>query len=72
MFGVNLQRPVLARKPLLRDYVIPNGNSFAIDLPPGSYRIAASVSGKNVIPFFAVRQLNTNARWTSHFYIARQ
>jgi hypothetical protein len=56
--------------PVERDYVIPQGSSIAIDLPPGSYRIAAEVSDKSVIPFYAVRQLNANARWSSHFYIA--
>ncbi|MGA2902899.1 MAG: hypothetical protein ABSD98_03650 [Candidatus Korobacteraceae bacterium] len=58
--------------PAERDYVIPNGNSINVDLPPGIYRIAADVSSKSVIPFYAVRQLNVNARWTSHFYIGRQ
>jgi hypothetical protein len=58
--------------PVERDYAIPNGNSFTIDLPPGNYRIAATVSASNVIPFYAVRQLNLNARWTSHFYIAHK
>lgn len=56
--------------PVERDYVIPQGSSIAIDLPPGSYRVAAEVSDKSVIPFYAVRQLNANARWSSHFYIA--
>ncbi|MGA2903487.1 MAG: hypothetical protein ABSD98_06635 [Candidatus Korobacteraceae bacterium] len=58
--------------PAERDYVIPNGNSINVDLPPGTYRIAADVSNKAVIPFYAVRQLNANARWTSHFYIGRE
>jgi hypothetical protein len=58
--------------PTERDYVIPNGNSINLDLPSGSYRIAADVSSKSVTPFYAVRQLNTDTRWKSHFYIARQ
>jgi|SRR5271157_834637 len=55
-----------------RDYVIPNGKSINIDLPPGTYRIGADVSNKSVMPFYAVRQLDPDARWTSHFYIGRQ
>jgi len=54
------------------DYVIANGDSVNIDLPPGSYRIAAEVSNKGVTPFYAVRQLNADTRWNSHFYIAHQ
>lgn len=57
--------------PTERDYVIPNGNSVNIDLPAGDYRIAADVSDKSVIPFYAVRKLDANVRWTSHFYIAQ-
>jgi hypothetical protein len=58
--------------PSERDYIIPNGKSINIDLSPGTYRIAADVSNKGVIPFYAVRQLDSNVRWTSHFYIGRQ
>jgi hypothetical protein len=58
--------------PTERDYVIENSGSINLDLPPGSYRIAADVSSKSVIPFYAVRQLNADTRWKSHFYIARQ
>jgi hypothetical protein len=58
--------------PVQRDYVIPQGNSITIDLPAGSYRVAAEVSDKRIIPFYAVRQLNINTRWKSHFYIAPQ
>ena len=58
--------------PTERDYVIENGKSINIDLAPGSYRIAADVSSKSVIPFYAVRQLNADTRWKSHFYVARQ
>ena len=58
--------------PAERDFVIQNGGSINIDLPPGSYRIAAEVSNKAVKPFYAVRQLDVNARWSSHFHIARE
>jgi hypothetical protein len=58
--------------PIQRDYVIPPGNSIAIDLPPGNYRIAADVPDQSVIPFYAVRQLNANIRWSTQFYIQRQ
>lgn len=56
--------------PIEHDYVIQNGSSISIDLPPGDYRIAADVSDKSVLPFYAVRQLNATTRWQSHFYIA--
>jgi hypothetical protein len=56
--------------PAERDYQIANGNSITIDLPPGSYRIAADVPSKGVLPFYAVRQLDSGTRWKSHFYIA--
>jgi hypothetical protein len=58
--------------PAERHYAIANGESINIDLPPGSYRIAADVSSGGVTPFYAVRQLNADTRWKSHFYIARQ
>jgi hypothetical protein len=54
--------------PVEHSYVIANGSSVAVDLPAGSYRIAADV-GHGVLPFYAVRQLG-DARWSSHFYIA--
>jgi hypothetical protein len=53
-----------------REYVIPNGNSISIDLPPGAYRIAARVSSGGVKPFYATWQLGANARWSYQFYIA--
>jgi len=56
--------------PVERSYVIASGGPIAVDLPPGSYRIAADVS-HGVLPFYAVRQLG-DARWSSHFYLARQ
>ena len=56
--------------PVERSYVIVDGGNIAVDLPAGSYRIAADV-GHGVLPFYAVRQLG-DARWSSHFYIAQQ
>lgn len=58
--------------PVQHSYVIQTGGAMTIDLPPGSYRIAADVPDKSVLPFYAVRQLNADTRWKSHFYIARQ
>jgi hypothetical protein len=56
--------------PTARSYVITSGGSITVDLPSGSYRIAADV-GHGVLPFYAVRRLG-DARWSSHFYIAKQ
>jgi hypothetical protein len=58
--------------PARHSYVIPQGGSIAITLPPGNYRIAADVSASSVVPFYAVRQLMPSTRWSSHFYIARK
>jgi hypothetical protein len=53
-------------------YKISNGGSINIDLPPGMYRIAVDVSDTSVKPFYGVKQLDVNARWIYHFYIAPQ
>ena len=58
--------------PTEHEYVIPNGNSINLDLPPGSYRMAAEVSSKNVTPFYALRQLDSGTRWKSKFYISQK
>jgi hypothetical protein len=58
--------------PVVRDYVIPTGQSISIDLPPGNYRIAADVPDPSVLPFYALRVLPSGIRWTSHFYIGHR
>jgi len=58
--------------PEKQQFAIPNGGSITINLIPGTYRIAATVSDVAVKPFYAVRQLEGQTRWASHFYIARQ
>lgn len=58
--------------PTEREYTIQNGSSIDINLPAGSYRVAADVSDKSVLPFYAVRQLSAGTRWKSHFYLAPQ
>jgi hypothetical protein len=55
--------------PVDRDYVIPTGRPLLIDLPPGTYRIAADVSDPSIAPFYGVREIPSGARWNSQFVI---
>jgi hypothetical protein len=55
--------------PVDREVTIPAGESETLDMPPGSYRIAASVDDSSVAPFYGNRTLPERVRWRSSFLI---
>ncbi len=58
--------------PVSREISIPSGETRSLDIPAGSYRIAASVNDPNVDPFYGRRTLPEGTRWTSTFHIGNR
>lgn len=55
--------------PADRKLDLPPGGSSMIDLPAGSYRVAARVDASNVKPFYGVQILESGIEYTSQFFV---
>ncbi|HUI43562.1 MAG TPA: hypothetical protein VL523_16495 [Terriglobia bacterium] len=58
--------------PVDRELLVPAGKSRSVDMPPGTYRIAATVTNSSVDPFYGSRTLPGQTRWKSSFHIASE
>jgi len=63
---------LLMSGPVDRRLDLPPGGSSSIDLPPGSYRVAARADSGSVRPFYGVQVLEVGIEYTSQFYIKSQ
>jgi len=60
---------VLMSGPVDRRVDLAPGGSASIELPPGSYRVAARVDAAAVQPFYGVQVLEAGIEYTSQFFI---
>lgn len=60
---------LLMSGPVDRKLDLPPNGSISIELPPGSYRVAARVDSSGVQPFYGVQVLEVGIDYTSQFYI---
>jgi len=60
---------VLFGGPVEQRIVLGPGRTEQVELPPGTYKVAAHVSAPSVLPFFGVQIYSAGQEYTSHFYI---
>jgi peptidyl-prolyl cis-trans isomerase A (cyclophilin A) len=67
--GTSYTLTVMFDGPVARRITLAPGATQQLQLPPGTYKVAARVPAPNVLPFFGEQSYSEGQGYTSHFYI---